>query len=77
MLILFLVCRKSRGLSGRSLRKLPFIAQAVYVQVKKFIIDSSELYYVTKSSVHKKVVKNSYNAFVLSFQLFSTLKHST
>lgn len=36
----FCVCRKSKGLSGRALRKLPFLAHALFVKVKPLPLGS-------------------------------------
>ena len=33
-LLLFELCRESQGISGRTLRKIPFLAQALFLQVK-------------------------------------------
>lgn len=37
---LTLCCRKSKGLSGRALRKLPFLAHALFVKVKRLLVVS-------------------------------------
>ncbi len=37
-LMLFELCRESEGMSGRALRKIPFLAQALYSQTKHSIL---------------------------------------